>query len=512
MKPTGYWPVTQIAHKRRQRRSEGSAATAARSEQPGPKVFRKSALLKGKVDFAILTIREDECNAVLDRFKPQDHVEGQRRYEAGELTSISGRKLSVVVARCVKQGEGEAQRLADYLIQDLEPSLLVLIGIGGAVPSKDFTLGDVVCATHVHDFCVRAVKEGGGSTFNVGGGEMHNTILSLLGSLPQILRTLPEWSTPSAIGLDPPLVESLTFKKSTRVYGSTQWRKEVCDCVDHHFADGKRVKLPTATARAVASSDALVKDTGALETWLTDARAVAAVEMELAGVYNAARKPQKEYPILAVRGISDIIGLRRDEGWTAYACHTAASFAYGFFRSGVADGFLTRAAASRPHAFAPGTASKPQTEPAFQSAQSSAAYTRPDQQLSGDKGATRVTPSVTTPDTRVPRAKTFQFIYLSDIHFGQEVSASNGPHHSVRRELIRDCERSSLGVPLPCSRGRLTRGPLTFSSCRRRPTQGFTRFSEKTLSRASARIWGLPLSPGVCRVPSGFSREVAPGR
>src|SRR5258708_415846 len=124
--------------------------------------------LKGKIDFAILTIREDECGAVLDRFAPQDHTEGQRRYEVGELTSISGRKLSFVVARCVKQGEGEAQRLTDFLIQELEPSLFVLVGIGGSVPSKDFTLGDAVCATHWHVFCVRAVKGGGGAAAHHG--------------------------------------------------------------------------------------------------------------------------------------------------------------------------------------------------------------------------------------------------------------------------------------------------------------------------------------------------------
>ncbi len=395
--------------------------------------------LKGKVDFAILTIREDECNAVLDRFKPQDHVEGQRRYEAGELASISGRKLSFVVARCVKQGEGEAHRLANYLIQDLDPSLLVLIGIGGAVPSKDFTLGDVVCATHVHDFCVRAVKEGGASTFNVGGGEMHNTILSLLGSLPQIIRTLPEWNTPAKIGCEPPAVEALSPRKVSLLYGSTEWRKEVCECVAHHFADGKRVKAPTATAGAVASSDALIKDTETIQAWQTDARAVAAVEMELAGVYTAARKPYKEYPILAVRGISDIVGLRRHDGWTAYACHTAASFAYAFFRAGVADGCLTTAAAARTPAGPAGISAQPQAATASEPVQgptTDAAVVSPP----APDGPPRVLPAIPKPAALIPTGKTFRFVHISDIHFGQEVGAIHGPHHNVRSEVIRDCQ------------------------------------------------------------------------
>jgi hypothetical protein len=109
--------------------------------------------------------------------------------------------------------------------------------------------------------------------------------------------------------------------------------------------------MPTiATARAVLSSDALVKDTETLQLWLTDARAAAAVEMELAGVYSAARKPRKEYPILAIRGISDVVGFRRDEKWTAYACHTAASFAHALLRSGATDNLFKKKSVNSRHA------------------------------------------------------------------------------------------------------------------------------------------------------------------
>src|SRR5438046_1631948 len=55
-----------------------------------------------------------------------------------------------------------------------------------------------------------------------------------------------------------------------------------------------------------------------------------AVEMEAAGVYEAAQGIHHQYPVMAIRGISDIIGLERDGKWTAYACHTAAAFAYAF--------------------------------------------------------------------------------------------------------------------------------------------------------------------------------------
>jgi nucleoside phosphorylase len=51
--------------------------------------------------------------------------------------------------------------------------------------------------------------------------------------------------------------------------------------------------------------------------------------MESAGVYRAAH----HLPILAIRGISDIVGLRRDEAWTKYACETAAAFALSLANS-----------------------------------------------------------------------------------------------------------------------------------------------------------------------------------
>jgi F0F1-type ATP synthase assembly protein I len=58
------------------------------------------------------------------------------------------------------------------------------------------------------------------------------------------------------------------------------------------------------------------------------ARHVYAVEMESAGVYLATRP--REIPFLAIRGVSDIIGLRRDDLWKEYACQSAAAFAYSF--------------------------------------------------------------------------------------------------------------------------------------------------------------------------------------
>lgn len=77
----------------------------------------------------------------------------------------------------------------------------------------------------------------------------------------------------------------------------------------------------------MASGNLLMKDPEVLQRWLAGARSIKAVEMELPGVYEAARSIRGDKPVLAVRGISDVVGFRRDPHWTAYACVSAASFA-----------------------------------------------------------------------------------------------------------------------------------------------------------------------------------------
>ena len=68
----------------------------------------KTTEIKGQVDFAIITIREDEFRAALQRFPPVDLVDGERRYSLSSATLKTGETRSVVVVRTSEQGEGEA--------------------------------------------------------------------------------------------------------------------------------------------------------------------------------------------------------------------------------------------------------------------------------------------------------------------------------------------------------------------------------------------------------------------
>jgi nucleoside phosphorylase len=283
--------------------------------------------IRDKIDFGIITIREDEYRAVYDRLKPLDSsIGGNRTYELGVINNIEENgHYRFALVRMAFQGEGTAQNVARDMIEDLRPNLLLLIGIGGAVPSSDFSLGDVVCATRVYDFSIRAVKEGAPDTFSTRGGPMHVVVEDILNRLPALERQLLNWNSRDSIGMTMPLLK-IPKKGSKLYYGSEDWQEDVRKSLTNRldiFGD----RLPRVTARPVASSDTLIKDATLFSQWLTEARDVAAVEMELSGVYIAARRRDKEYPILAIRGISDIVGFKREEAWTKYACNSAGAFA-----------------------------------------------------------------------------------------------------------------------------------------------------------------------------------------
>jgi hypothetical protein len=57
--------------------------------------------------------------------------------------------------------------------------------------------------------------------------------------------------------------------------------------------------------------------------------------MEISGAYEAARSISGDLPVIVIRGISDIIGFKRDSKWTEYACQTAASFCRAMLTSAV---------------------------------------------------------------------------------------------------------------------------------------------------------------------------------
>lgn len=286
-----------------------------------------STKLKGKIDFGIITIREDEFDAVLKRFPHIATIEGRRLYSLSKLKNFNDTEYTIASVRCVEQGNGEGQSVARDLIEDLDPQWILLVGIAGGIPADEYTLGDVVAATRLHDFTVSANLDEGVEEFAETGGPMHPAIRELLAHLPAIASDLGDWNSDDSVGQSKPPVK---ISKSN-FYGDDEWKKRVRKSLIRHFSEKKH--LPNLVIGAIASSNRLVKDTEIVKQWRKTSRQLLVVEMELAGVYHAAKQKAKEYPLLAIRGISDIVGFKRHPDWTLYACNSAAAFANAILKT-----------------------------------------------------------------------------------------------------------------------------------------------------------------------------------
>lgn len=277
------------------------------------------------VDIGVLTIRDDEFRAVIAAFPDKIGVyRAQREYTLRYADAGEGARYTVALLRQIEQGNGEAQEAARDLIDDLSPSLLLVVGIAGGLPSDDFTLGDVILSTRVNDYSVEARKAREQPTYNLSGGPIAKVIAAGLANLAARETELGPWT--EALPERP----KVTWNRQGQLYGPKKWQNELREKLEVHFGTDAEPRAPIFKDGAIASSDRLVKDPKVLFPWIQTARHLLAVEMESGGVYRAARD---RCAMLAIRGISDLIGLKRNDSWTKYACASAAAFARGYLRT-----------------------------------------------------------------------------------------------------------------------------------------------------------------------------------
>lgn len=301
----------------------------------------QSSDLKGRIHAAIITIRQDEYEAMEAKLGKVRPVVGKNTYKYAELKPDEGAPISVVLTRVVGQGNTKAQAVASNIINELDPAWIILVGIAGGVPDTEYSLGDVVLATYLHDFSLTAAGESGVTRQHMG-GDMHREVERFLstravGADGSRLRELAGFDTDSDL-VNHPVVLSPEISESRRYYGSPSYRKKVKRTIENRFPNGKRNGGAIVRQGPCANGNVLVKSSGLLEEWQESARHIVQVEMELGGVYEAARTANREnYPVLAIRGLSDIVGFARDSHWTGYACKTAAAFASAVLQSGFVD-------------------------------------------------------------------------------------------------------------------------------------------------------------------------------
>lgn len=281
-----------------------------------------------KIDYGIITIKEEEFTALQSRFNAKELIHGRdRSYFKGVVRTRTGKLRTIALVQCPNQGQGEAQSVASDLIADLQPGWILVVGIAGAVPAEEFGLGDVLLASRLLDFSVQAAIEDHPPELDASGSRVHPLVEQLLTFLPYVAEVLGPWNTPDNLGSLRPTLTIPKELEDDRYYGDVSWRLRVQNALRTRFRGNRATHEPRLRIGGIASSNTLVKDTNLVSQWKSAARSITHVEMELGGVYRAAWKPTRSVPVLSVRGISDIVGFRRDAKWTNYACATAAAFA-----------------------------------------------------------------------------------------------------------------------------------------------------------------------------------------
>lgn len=302
------------------------------------------------VDFAIITILDEEYYALDERFRPipQRYTSG-RTYGLCKVQSVEGKDYTVAIRRCSEKGSNVAQQIAQDMIRDLSPSILLVVGIAGAVPSSSFTLGDVIISSRIHDFGINAYMTNE-IQWDVQGG-IHPYISEITANLPLYKSRLQGWNSPASIKFPRPKLDTKKFKNFDLMQLTEEdkknifdgkppiaWQEKILEGLNRNFGMPlRRNQEPDFYIGSIASSNSLIRDPLILIKWLQAARSIQAFEMEAAGVFLAAQQPLKQYPVMTIRGISDIAGLIREEDWKLYACHSAAAFTYAFIKMGIVE-------------------------------------------------------------------------------------------------------------------------------------------------------------------------------
>lgn len=288
---------------------------------------------KGRIDIGFVTMREDEAKSILSRLPVDCEARGTRTYDLATVLDLSGESLRVAHVRCRDQGPDEAELTTRALIADLAPRWIILLGIAGTVPNEDLCLGDVAISSLVYDTRLSMNAEGGVRNYALRQPRLHDAAKDLVARLPSTDGRLGAWQALDAIGHARPSVSEDVEK----LVGDVEWKKKVAGALRFHFGNTPgRVNAPVVHAVPFASGSELTKDPQAVQSWLHGARDAKAIEMELVGALRACEQGVEgnDVPLVSVRGISDVVGLKREPIWTQYACDTSAAFAVAWIKSG----------------------------------------------------------------------------------------------------------------------------------------------------------------------------------
>ncbi|KAK7943293.1 uncharacterized protein PG986_012406 [Apiospora aurea] len=274
-------------------------------------------------ELAAALVMRTEAHGMPDNFtkRPND----QNQYEWGKIG-----KHYVVFASLPTIGIGAAAAAAKDMVASL-PHLrcVLLVGIGGGVPSKNVRLGDVVVSTPDK-------TSGGVEQYDLGarqsGGEFvrqgHlNQPPGFIVSAVRTLRALHESQNPDVPQIINGVLERV--KRMALAYSHPGLEKDplFVPSTKHVESEGEvhRAELSPADPNihygVIASGNSVIKDAIARDKIVADIGGdCLCFEMEAAGLMN-------NMPCLVIRGICDYADSHKSDEWHKYAALTAAAYA-----------------------------------------------------------------------------------------------------------------------------------------------------------------------------------------
>ncbi|WP_157595066.1 hypothetical protein [Plesiocystis pacifica] len=269
--------------------------------------FTRSSTIKGSVHFGIVTARPDEFQAVRNAFPdaPQSMCRGERPeepiYHIIEHTIAEGRRyrMALIVSG---QGNSAANLTSRYLLEDLSPKWLVMVGI--AASAWDLVRCDVALATEVQDFRIQQIDQTGITRPATRSYQARPIVQNLINASYSFAQELGALAQQAAIG-------ALTGDRSPDDRGVTINPNEL---------------EPSVHGVVFASSDTLVDNRELTLRWVQHHRYISTIDMESAGAAEACHNNPEATPFLFVRGISDRV-LEKDDrrGFRAPAAAAAAA-------------------------------------------------------------------------------------------------------------------------------------------------------------------------------------------
>jgi nucleoside phosphorylase len=143
----------------------------------------QAAELKGQIDLAIITATEETHRAALKHFVTQTFIQGRRNYTFFTVPRSNGLAYNGVLLNLPDVGNQAALSATRDLIDDLDPPWIVSLGVGKALPSHRFSLGDVIIADRIANLALETRQQRGLSEFDLRATEMAREVSTFQGTL-----------------------------------------------------------------------------------------------------------------------------------------------------------------------------------------------------------------------------------------------------------------------------------------------------------------------------------------